>query len=115
MVPAGIALTAHPSLRQAVNLLCSVRTKKIGAITNLVREAKKADVLAKNELRIPKAAEDFAENVRLKSVRAGKRDKADYTAKTNLVTDVTSLNWELESRKGNKKARHTFLTEQYHA
>ncbi len=50
-------------------------------------------------------------------MRAGKREKVDYTAKTNLVTDadVKTLNWELESRKGNKKVRHTFLTEQYHA
>jgi hypothetical protein len=44
MIPPGIALTAHPILRQAVNALCSVRTKKSGAITNLVRTANKADV-----------------------------------------------------------------------
>ena len=81
MIPPGIALTAHPTLREAVNLLCSVRTQKIGAITNLVRNANKADVLAKNELRIRKAAEDFAENVRLKSVRAGKRDERENGTK----------------------------------
>jgi hypothetical protein len=115
MIPPGIALTAHPALREAVNLVCSVRTQKVGAITNLVRIANKADFVAKDEMRIRRAAEDFAENVRLKAVRAGKRDKAEYTARTNLVTDLIALNWELQSRNGNKKARQTFLTEQYHA
>ena len=115
MIPPGIALTAHPILRLAVNELCSVRTKKSGAITNLVHEANKAEVVAKHELRKRKAAEDFAENVRLKSMRAEKRDKADYTALTALVTDVRTLDLELQSRNRNKKSRLTFLTEQYHA
>jgi hypothetical protein len=42
MIPPGIALTAHPILRLAVNELCSVRTRKSGAITNLVREGKQS-------------------------------------------------------------------------
>jgi hypothetical protein len=115
MIPPGIALTAHPTLRHAVNALCSVRTMKSGAITNLVRAANKADVKAKNALRKRKAAEDFAENVRLKSMRAEKRDKADYTAMNALVTDEETLEVELQSRHRNKKSRLTFLTEQYHA
>jgi hypothetical protein len=79
MIPPGIALTAHPVLRQAVNVLCSVRTQKSGAITNMVREAHTADAVAKDALRKRKAKEDFEENVRLKSVRVEKRDKAEYS------------------------------------
>jgi hypothetical protein len=115
MKPPGIALTAHPVLRLAVNKLCSVRTRKIGAITSMVRVAHKANVIAKNEMRKRKAQEDFEENVRLKAVRAEKRDKADYTALTDLVTDVPQLVVQLEARHRNKKARIAFLHEQYHA
>jgi hypothetical protein len=115
MKPPGIALTAHPMLRLAVNKLCSVRTRKIGAITQIVRTANKADVIAKNEMRKRKAQEDFDENVRLKAQRAEKRDKADYTAMTDLVTDVSHLAVQLEARQRNKKARLAFLHEQYHA
>jgi hypothetical protein len=115
MIPPGIALTAHPVLRQAVNVLCSVRTQKSGAITNMVREANEAEVLAKNALRKSKAKEDFDENVRLKSVRLEKRDKAEYIAMTALVSDAATLAQHLAARKSSKKSRLTFLTEQYHA
>jgi hypothetical protein len=116
MIPPGIALTAHPVLQQAVNELCSVRTRKSGAITNLVREANKADVVAKNEMRKRIAREEFEENVRLKTMRAEKRDKAEYyTAMTALVTDVHTLNVQLAARKRSNKSRLTVLTEQYHA
>ncbi len=37
--PPGIALTAHPVLRLAVNNVCSVRTRKVGSVTRIVREA----------------------------------------------------------------------------
>jgi hypothetical protein len=115
MIPPGIALTAHPVLRQAVNVLCSVRTRKSWAITNMVREAHKAEVIAKNALRKSKAKEDFEENVRLKSVRLEKRDNAEYTAMMALVSDAATLAKHLAARKSSKKSRLTFLTEQYHA
>jgi hypothetical protein len=81
----------------------------------MVREANRADVIAKDELRKRKAKEDFEENVRLKSVRVEKRDKAEYTAMTALVTDAATLAQQLAARKSSKKSRITFLTEQYHA
>jgi hypothetical protein len=115
MKPPGIALTAHPVLRQAVNKLCSVRTKKVGALTRLVRDAHKAAVVAKNANRKRKAKEDFDEAIRLKTQRAEKRDKADYTALKELITDVKALNTQLEARQGSKKARLLFLSEQFHA
>jgi hypothetical protein len=115
MKPPGIALTAHPVLRQAVNKLCSVRTKKVGALTRLVRDAHKAAVVAKNANRKRKAQEDFDEAIRLKTQRAEKRDKADYTALKELITDVKALNTQLEARQGSKKARLLFLSEQFHA
>ena len=40
---AGIAITAHPDLKRAVNKLCSVRRKSIGRVTALAREAHKQD------------------------------------------------------------------------
>jgi hypothetical protein len=40
---AGIAITAHPDLKRAVNVLCSVRRKTKGRITLLAREAHKTD------------------------------------------------------------------------
>ncbi len=115
MKPPGIALTAHPILRQAVNKLCSVRTRKIGAITSLVRNANKAAMVARDANRKSKAKEDFDETVRLKAVRAEKRDKADYIALKELVRDENELNVQLMARKANKKSRIAFLHEQYHA
>jgi hypothetical protein len=115
MKPPGIALTAHPLLRKAVNKLCSVRTKKIGGITQIVRHAHKAAMDAKNANRKRKAQEDFDEAIRLKTQRAEKRDKADYTALRELITDSKDLEVELQARRGSKKARLLFLNEQFHA
>ena len=115
MKSAGIALTAHPALRLAVNKLCSVRTRKVGNVTRLVREAYKEAVKAKDANRKRKAKEDFDERVRLKAKRAIIRDKADYTAHKELVMDVNDLTIQLLARKGNKKSRLAFLHEQYHA
>jgi hypothetical protein len=42
---AGIALTANLALRQAVNRVCSVRRKTIGAVTRLCWDANKVDAL----------------------------------------------------------------------
>jgi hypothetical protein len=115
MKPPGIALTADPVLRLTVNKLCSVRTRKVGSITSLVRIANKEAIKAKDTNRKRKAKEDFDERVRLKAQRAEKRDKADYTAQKELVLDDNELNIQLQARKGNKKARLAFLHEQYHA
>jgi hypothetical protein len=43
---AGIALTAHPALRIAVNRVCSVRRKTLGTVTRLYRDAQKVDAFA---------------------------------------------------------------------
>jgi hypothetical protein len=43
---AGIALTAHPALRKAVNILCSVRRKSTGAVTRICRDAHTLDTVA---------------------------------------------------------------------
>ena len=115
MKPPGIALTADPALRLAVNKLCSVRTCKVGSITSLVRKANKDAMKAKDANRKRKAKEDFDERVRLKAQKAEKRDKADYTAHKELVRDDNELHIQLQARKGNKKARLAFLHEQYHA
>jgi hypothetical protein len=115
MKPPGIALTADPALRLAVNKLCSVRTCKVGSITSLVRKANKDAMKAKDANRKRKAKEDFDEKVRLKAQKAEKRDKADYTAHKELVRDDNELHIQLQARKGNKKARLAFLHEQYHA
>ncbi len=40
---AGIALTAHPNLKRAVNIVCSVRRKTIGAMTQMLRAAQTSD------------------------------------------------------------------------
>ncbi len=65
MKPPGIALTAHPALRLAVNKLCSVRTREVGIVTRLVREANRVAVEAKDANRKRKAKKDFDERVRL--------------------------------------------------
>jgi hypothetical protein len=115
MKPPGIALTADPALRLAVNKLCSVRTRKVGSIASIVRKANKDAIKAKDANRKRKAKEDFNERVRLKAQKAEKRDKADYTAHKELVRDDNELNIQLQAKKGNKKARLAFLHEQYHA
>jgi hypothetical protein len=115
MKPPGIALTAHPALRLAVNKLCSVRTRKVGSIISIVREANKEALKAKDANRKRRAKEDFDERVRLKAQRAKKRDKADYTAHKEWARDDNGLNTQLQARKGNKKSRLAFLHEQYHS
>ncbi len=92
-----------------------MRTKKVGAITRLVQHAHKAAVVAKNANRKRKAQEDFDEAIRLKTQRAEKRDKADYTALKELITDVKALDAELQARQGSKKVRLLILSEQFHA
>ncbi len=48
MKPPGIAITGDPVLRLAVNKVCSVRTTKVGSVTQIVRSANKAAVIAKD-------------------------------------------------------------------
>ncbi len=102
-------------LRLAVNKVCSVRTTKVGSVTQIVRSANKAAVIAKDLNRKRKAQEDYDEAIRLRSKRAEKRDKADYTALKDLVTDTQELDVQLKARRGNKKSRLTFLIEKFHA
>jgi hypothetical protein len=86
----------------AVNKVCSVRTTKVGSVTQIVKSANRAAMIAKDLNRKRKAQEDYDEAIRLKSQRAGKRDKADYTALKDLVTDSFELDVQLKVRRGNK-------------
>jgi hypothetical protein len=115
MKPPGIALIADPVLRLAVNKLCSVRTKKVGSVTLIVRNANRDAVIAKDLNRKQKAKDNFDEAIHLKSNRAEKRDKADYTALKQLTTDSLEVDVQLRARGGNKKARLAYLNEQFHA
>ena len=56
---AGIALTATPALRNAVNVVCSVRRKTIGSVTRLCREAHKVDAVAQVTHRKEKAVSKY--------------------------------------------------------
>jgi hypothetical protein len=62
---AGIALTAHPELKRAVNVVCSVRRKTIGAVTRIVREAQILDSEEQKETRKRRAREKYEKKLRL--------------------------------------------------
>jgi hypothetical protein len=52
---AEIALTAHPKLKAAINTLCSVRRKYLGAVTRQVRAAQHTDKASQVQYRKDKA------------------------------------------------------------
>jgi hypothetical protein len=112
---AGIALTAHPAIKEAVNGLCSVRPKSLGAVTMQLREAHNQDKKAQIEHRKAKAIAKYKALVAQQATIAAKRDKAEMTAASDLCTDVRDLNNQLKSRCHNKPARLTFLKEQVYA
>jgi hypothetical protein len=111
----GIALTAHPEVKSAVNKLCSVRRKYLGIVTRLQREAYVIDKLAQVTNRKRKTTEKFDANVAKQAKIAANRDKAEETATNSLCTDLHDLKHQLRSRDNSKTARLTFLKEQIYA
>ena len=112
---AGIALTAHPALKKAVNNLCSVRRKKTGLLTVMIRRAQKEDKEEQVFIRKQKAVEKHQNNLRLAAVKAARTDKAEHTATHNLVLSNRDLDNELAARLNNKQSQITFLKEQFNA
>lgn len=112
---AGIALTAHPKLKNAVSKLCSVRRKSSGVITKMARIAHKSDKAAQVTIRRQKATEKYDAQVKKQARTAASRDKAEQTAVNNLCTDLHELILQLKSRKHNKESRITFLKDQVYA
>ena len=112
---AGIALTANLALRQAVNRVCSVRRKTIGAVTRICRDAHKVDAVAQVTHRKKKAITKYNALVGQQATKAATRDKAEMTASSNLCIDVIELGLQLKARCNSKQARVTFLKEQVYA
>ena len=112
---AGIALTVHPKLKRAVNTVCSVRRKKTGAVTVMVRLAQYEDKEEQVATRKRKAAEKHQNNIRLKAVKAARTDKAEHTATHHLVVSNRDLENELAARQNNKQSQITFLKDQFNA
>ena len=112
---AGIALTAHPDLKVAVNTVCSVRRKKTGVVTVLVRQGQVEDKEEQNSTRKRKAEEKYQNNLRLKAVKAARTDKAEHTATHNLVVSNLDLENELAARRNSKQSQITFLKDQFNA
>ena len=112
---AGIALTAHPELRTAVNTICSVRRKTIGTVTTLYRDSQKADAVAQVSHRKEKAIAKYQALIKQQATKAANRDKAEMTATSELCLDVNALDLQLKARCNSKQARVTFLKEQVYA
>ena len=100
---AGIALTAHPALRNAVNTICSVRRKTIGTVTRLDRDSQKADAVAQVAHRQEKAITKYKALVQQQATKAVNRDKAEMTATSNLCLDVIALDLQLKARSNSSK------------
>ena len=111
----GIALTAHPALRKAVNSLCSVRRKSLGIVTRMCREAHKLDTVAHIANRKQKALVKYNALVKQQANKAAMRDKAEMTASSGLCIELSELQLQLKSRCNNKEARVTFLKDQVYA
>jgi hypothetical protein len=106
---AGIAITAHPDLKRAVNILCSVRRKSLGRVTCLAREAHKRDKSLQVTNRKRKAKEQRAAQIAKQARTAESRDKAEHTASESLCTSLASLDIQLQARDNNKESRIIFL------
>jgi hypothetical protein len=109
---AGIALTAHPALKSAVNTICSVRRKTVGVVTLQVRAAQNMDKKAQVKHRKTSAKLKYAALIKQQATKAAKRDKAEMTAQSNLCLDLKELAIQLKSRCNSKESRITFLKEQ---
>jgi hypothetical protein len=111
----GIALTAHPELKRAVSVVCSVRRKLIGKVTKMVRAAQISDTEAQITTRKRRAREKHLHRIRLKASQAAKADKAEHTAAHHLVLTTKDLHDELTGRSNNKQSQITFLKDQFDA
>jgi hypothetical protein len=109
---AGIALTAHPALKSAVNTICSVRRKTLGVVTIQFRAAQNMDKKAQVKHRKTSAKLKYAALIKQQATKAAKRDKAEMTAQSNLCLDLKELAIQLKSRCNSKESRVTFLKEQ---
>jgi hypothetical protein len=112
---AGIAITAHPSLKRAVNAVCSVKRKTVRSVTRIVREAQVADKVEQVQTRKRKAEDKYTASLRRKAVKAAKVDQAEHTAAHNLVVSGRELDEQLEARQSNKQSQITFLKNQFDA
>jgi hypothetical protein len=112
---AGIALTAHPALKRAVNEVCSVRRKRVGAVTSIIRKAQIDDKQLQLVTRKRKAEEHIAARIRAKTTKATRIDKAEHIAAHHLVLSLPDLENELAARQSNKQSRINFLKEQFDA
>ena len=112
---AGIAVTAHPNLKRAVNAVCSVRRRKVGVVTLIVRTAQDEDKVEQVETRKRKASAKYKESLRLKAVKAARVDHAEHTATHELVISERELDEQLSARQSNKQSKITFLKNQFDA
>ena len=112
---AGLAITSDPRLRSCVGMLCGVKNKVRGKITELLRAANRSDTIEVNTNRKKKAIEKYEANVRKKAKKASLMDYAEEVADNSLVTDVKALAIQLLARSKSGKARISFLKEQFHA
>ncbi len=115
LMTAGIAVTAHRHLKQAVNIVCSVRRKTVGAVTRIVREAQNSDKTEQCVNRKRKALEKHEHLLRLKALKAAKVDEAEHTANHALVLSVIDLEHELAARQTNKQSQISYLKKQFDA
>jgi len=111
----GIALTAHPAIRAAVNKLCSIRKKSLGEVTLIQRVAYVTDKKAQVANRKLKGDEKFKANIARQATIAANRNKAEDTASNSLCTDLLDLQNQLLARCNSKDARLTFLKDQVYA
>ena len=111
----GIALTAHPILKRAVNLVCSVRRKTVGTVTQIIRQAQNDDKSEQIETRKRKAIETYEARIRAKATKAARVDKAEHIAAHHLTLSIQNLEDELEARGNSKQSRINFLKEQFDA
>lgn len=112
---AGIALTANPVLLQAVNMLCSVRRKSIGAVTQICRDAHNLDTVAHINNRKQKALAKYNALVKQQATKATRRDQAEMTASSNLCIELSELQLQLQARSNSQESRVTFLKQQVYA
>ncbi len=111
----GIALTADPILQNAIGLLCNIRRKSPGSITQFVRAAHFVDRLEAVRARKRKAREKYDNNVRKKAKRAALTDYAEEVCATSLVTTLPALQIQLAAHARSRHGQIKFVKDQFHA
>ncbi len=92
-----------------------MRRKNTGTVTKLVRVAQIEDKEEQVATRKRKAEEKDTNNIRLKSIKAAKLDKAEHTAAHDLVLNSLELEIQLAARLNSKQSQLIFLKEQFNA